>query len=438
MRTSLPLKLKRKEAMNFIEELKWRGMLYEHTPDIEDALVPGAKAYIGFDPTAPSLTIGNYVTMMMLKLFQRHGHQSIMLFGGATGRIGDPSGKTNERDLLPLDVLESNLEKQKSQAECLLKEDAGQLPVQFVNNYDHYKDMNVLDFLRDVGKTLTVNYMMAKDSVKTRLETGITFTEFSYQLLQAYDFQVLHETMDCYIQMGGSDQWGNITSGTEFIRRNLNKKAYAITCPLLTKSDGSKFGKSSTGNIWLSADLTSPYQFYQFWINADDADIEKYLKYFSLKPLDEIQQLIDASIEDPRGVKQQLAEEMCARIHGEENMKAVEDVSQLLFNKQLDQAGLQVLSESAYQMIGREIPTITLSHAQWKAGTQLTELLVGTENVFSSNGDLRRSIKGNALSINKQKITDYDMQLSADDLIKEKYLMVENGKKNKYLVRLEQ
>ncbi|MEM6769139.1 MAG: tyrosine--tRNA ligase, partial [Bacteroidota bacterium] len=302
--------------MDFIAELEWRGMLHQLTPGIEEHLAEAPrKAYIGFDPTAPSLTIGNYVQVMLLTLWARAGHHPVVLFGGATGRIGDPSGKDKERQLKTYEELDSNLDFQRKQMLRLLEAglnsgtstssvgagDAGavegqQAKFSVVNNYDFYKDMNALDFLRNVGKTLTISYMMTKDSVKNRLETGMSFTEFSYQLLQGYDFQCLYEQEGVTVQMGGSDQWGNITAGTEFVRRNLDGKAYAVTTPLLTKADGSKFGKSEAGNIWLDPELTSPYEFYQFWLRSNDADIPTYLKYFSLRSKEEI--LADCAIFD--------------------------------------------------------------------------------------------------------------------------------------------
>ncbi len=319
--------------MNFIEELRWRGMLHDMTPGAEEYLSDKKiTGYIGFDPTAPSMTIGNFVQLMILKLFQLSGHKPIVLMGGATGRIGDPSFKENERDLKSYEELDKNLSFQMEQVKKLL-EFEGDNAALIVNNLDFYKNMNVLDFLRDVGKTLTVNYMMSKDSVKNRLETGLSFTEFSYQLLQAYDFQLLHEKYNCHLQMGGSDQWGNITSGTEFIRRNTEGKAYAVTTPLLTKADGSKFGKSEQGNIWLDPDMTSPYQFYQFWINSDDADISKYLRYFSLKPRTEVERLEALLADDPRAVKAVLAEELTTRVHSAEEAESARQVSMLLFGR---------------------------------------------------------------------------------------------------------
>ena len=294
----------------FLEELKWRGMLQDHTPSIEEQLASGTcTGYIGFDPTAKSLTIGNYVQIMILTLFQRAGHRPIILMGGATGRIGDPSGKDAERELKSYEELDANLDRQVEQMKKFINFDGGEdNAALLINNLDFYAEMNALDFLRTVGKNLTVNYMLSKESVKKRLETGISFTEFSYQLLQGYDFLHLYRNHNCILQMGGSDQWGNITSGIEFVRRNTEEgKAYGITTPLLTKADGAKFGKSEEGNIWLDPDMTSPYQFYQFWVNADDRDISKFLRYFSLKSHEDIEDLERLAETDPNGVKRALA-----------------------------------------------------------------------------------------------------------------------------------
>jgi len=285
--------------MNFLEELEWRGMLHNATPGIKEALAAGSKkAYIGFDPTAPSLTIGNFVQIMLLKLFQLSGHQPIVLMGGATGRVGDPSFKATERELKTFEELDGNLAHQVKQFHKFLDFE-GPLKAEMVNNLDFYKDMHVLDFLRDVGKTMTVNYMLSKESVKQRLQTGISFTEFSYQLLQGYDFQRLYQDKGVIMQMGGSDQWGNITTGTEFIRKNAGGHAFALTTPLLTKADGSKFGKSESGNIWLDPEKTSPYKFYQFWINADDRDIPKFTRYFTLKSKEEVEALEAEHADNP-------------------------------------------------------------------------------------------------------------------------------------------
>ncbi len=421
--------------MNFIEELTWRGMLQDKTPGIEDLLSKErVTAYIGFDPTAPSLTIGNYVQIMILKFFQMSGHQPLVLMGGATGRIGDPSGKDKERVLKTTEELDRNLHRQMEQFKNLLDFENGDNKALMVNNFDFYKDMNVLDFLRNVGKTLTVNYMMSKDSVQNRLETGLSFTEFSYQILQAYDYQVLFNEYGCKLQMGGSDQWGNITSGTEFIRRNLGEKAYAVTTPLLTKSDGKKFGKSEQGNIWLDPEMTSPYKFYQFWINADDADLPQFIRYFSLKSREEIETTEKNLAEDPRALKAWLAEELTVRIHGQEAFDGVKKVSEILFNKKADAEMLWGLSEKELEFVMAEIPSFQLNKEILNAPFGVIELLTQYTQIFNSSGEARRSIQGNALSVNKVKIADHSMQLTKDDLLKSKYLMVENGKKNKYLI----
>lgn len=420
--------------MDFFKELEWRGMLHDATPGTKEALESGAiTAYIGFDPTAPSLTIGNYVQVMLLTLFQRSGHNPIVLMGGATGRIGDPSGKDKERQLKSYEELDANLARQADQMRRFIDFE-GDHAARLVNNHDFYSEMNVLDFLRNVGKTLTVNYMMSKDSVKNRLDSGLSFTEFSYQLLQAYDFQCLYEQYGCTMQMGGSDQWGNITSGTEFIRRNTDGKAYAATTPLLTKSDGKKFGKSEEGNIWMDAEMTSPYKFYQFWINADDADIPKFTRYFTLHTKEEIESREKEHAENPRMLKQLLAEELTRRVHGDESYKAVTQVSEILFNKNASNEYLKTLSPAAFQTIGGEIESIAISEKELKSGISIIDLLSDNTNILASKGEVKRAIKNNAISINKDKIQSEDYQLSESDLIQGQYVMVENGKKNKYLL----
>lgn len=423
--------------MNFIEELEWRGMLHDATPGTKEALNEGMMTgYIGFDPTAPSMTIGNYVQIMLLKLFQLSGHKPIVLMGGATGRIGDPSGKDQERQLKTYEELDSNLEFQKKQVAKFLEFGEGDNKAEIVNNLDFYKDMNVLDFLRDVGKTLTVNYMMSKDSVKNRLETGLSFTEFSYQLLQAYDFQCLYKDYDCKVQMGGSDQWGNITSGTEFIRRNLSAKAYAATTPLLTKSDGKKFGKSEQGNIWLDPKMTSPYQFYQFWINADDADLPTFMRYFTLKSKEEVEQLEKENADDPQTLKRILAEELTVRIHSREDYESVLKVTELLFNKKANADFLKSLSETELETVGGEIPGFKINKADIDGQINIIDLLAGKTSIVNSNGDARRAIKGNAISVNKEKISSHEAMISSEELLHGRFLMVENGKKNKFLVEV--
>lgn len=421
--------------MGFLEELEWRGMLHSQTPGVAEALAEGmVTGYIGFDPTAPSLTIGNYVQLMILHHFQAHGHRPIVLMGGATGRIGDPSGKDKERELKTFDELDSNLEHQKAQMRRFLNFEEGENAAILVNNYDFYKDMNALDFLREVGKTLTVNYMMSKESVKRRIETGISFTEFSYQLLQGYDFQCLYEREGCTLQMGGSDQWGNITTGVEFVRRNLGAKVHAVTTPLLTKADGSKFGKSEAGNIWMDGGLTSPYQFYQFWLNADDRDLPKYFRYFSFKSREEIEGLESEHADDPRTLKRLLAEELTTRVHGEASLEAVQAVSRILFDKKANADTLQSLTADALAMVAQEIPTYEVARGHFQRNMTASNLLAGETSVVASNGELRRAIKGNAIAINKVKLTDHEHEITLDNLLHDCYLLVENGKKNKYLI----
>ncbi len=424
-------------AMNFLEELNHRQLIQDMTPGLEEHLAAGnpVTAYIGFDPTAPSLTIGNYVPIMLLKYFQLSGHQPIMLFGGATGRIGDPSGKSAERTLKSNEEIEANLAAQKAQTKALLKPEPGMKDVIFVDNFDFYKDFSVLDFLRDVGKTLTVNYMMSKDSVKNRLESGLSFTEFSYQLLQGYDFQCLYKDFGCTLQMGGSDQWGNITSGSEFVRRNLQGKAFGLTTPLLTKADGSKFGKSEAGNIWMDGERTSPYQFYQFWINADDRDIDLYIRTFSLRDragLAELRALVE---ENPRAAKNALAEELTARVHGEEALENAAAVSEMLFNRKASNEQLNSLKVEALAMIAEEIPSATVSASLFDGeGVSLADLLSQHTSSVASKSEAKRAIKGNAVSVNKQKVANENAMVTSADFLQGKYVMLENGKKNKLMV----
>jgi tyrosyl-tRNA synthetase len=418
--------------MDFLSELRWRGMLQDVTPGLEDYLkTEKVTAYIGFDPTAPSLTIGNYVQIMLLTLLQKYGHKPIVLLGGATGRIGDPSGKDKERQLKSYEELDSNLDFQKEQFKKLIDFSTAENPAMFINNIDFYKDLNILEFLRVAGKTLTVNYMLSKDSVQNRLENGLSFTEFSYQLLQAYDFQCLYNDYGCKLQMGGSDQWGNITSGTEFIRRNIGGKAYALTTPLLTKADGTKFGKSAEGNIWLDSKLTSPYRFYQFWINAADADIPTFVRYFTFFDQDTI--LKREKDLDIREQKLLLAEELTVRIHGKDAYQAVLKVTDLLFNKPSDD---QIdLSETELEMIANEIPTFDISSEAINKNLTINDLLTTESQILSSKGEVRRAIQNNALKLNKEKITSGEDLISLNQLIRDKYIILENGKKNKYLFR---
>ena len=410
-------------------------MLQDSTPSVEDHLKEGmATAYIGFDPTARSLTIGNFVQIMILKLFQLAGHKPIVLMGGATGRIGDPSGKDKERELKSYDELDANLERQALQFHKFLDFEHGENKAEMVNNLDFYKDMNVLDFLRNVGKTLTVNYMQSKESVRKRIDIGISFTEFSYQLLQAYDFQCLFQEKDCRIQMGGSDQWGNITSGTEFIRRNLGGKAFAITTPLLTKSDGKKFGKSEEGNIWLDPEMTTPYKFYQFWINADDADIPSFTRYFTLKSKAEIETMEKDLADDPRERKRLLAEELTIRVHSQEAYDSAMRVSQLLFDRRASRESLLSMGALELATVAQEIPSFSIARNALASGLNIVDFLAEKTGVVGSKSDARRAIKGNAISINKDKVTSHESSINHEALLHGKYIMVENGKKNKYLI----
>ncbi|MDF1697366.1 MAG: tyrosine--tRNA ligase [Saprospiraceae bacterium] len=420
--------------MNFFDELEWRNMLHDATPGTREALESGTMTgYIGFDPTARSLTIGNYVQIMLLTLYQRSGHNPIILMGGATGRIGDPSGKDKERQLKSYEELDANLERQILQMKKFISFE-GPNAARIVNNHDFYKSMNVLDFLRDVGKTLTVSYMMSKDSVKNRMETGLSFTEFSYQLLQAYDFQCLYEKYGCTMQMGGSDQWGNITSGTEFIRRNTDGKAYAATTPLLTKSDGKKFGKTESGNIWMDPEMTSPFKFYQFWINADDADTHKFTRYFTLHSREEIEAREKEYANDPRKLKSLLAEELTIRIHSEEAYQSVLQVSEILYNKNASTEYIRGLSKEALETIQSEIPSFDLSLSDLSNGIEIVPLLTEHTKVLSSKGEAKRSIKNNAIGVNKEKVASEDFQVTTEHLIQDKYILLENGRKNKFLL----
>jgi len=422
--------------MNFIEELTWRGMLHQLTPGAEEALEKGmVSAYIGFDPTAPSLTIGNYVQIMVLSLFQRSGHKPIVLMGGATGRVGDPSGKDKERQLKSYEELDANLARQSKAFYKFLDFENGDNKAVMINNLDFYKEMNVLDFLRDVGKNLTVNYMMSKESVKTRLETGLSFTEFSYQLLQAYDFQCLYDHHGVTFQMGGSDQWGNITSGTEFIRKNVEGgKAFAITSQLLKKADGKKFGKSEQGNLWLDPNMTSPYKFYQFWINADDADSPTFMRYFTFKTKEEVEALEQEHAGNPQALKKELAKELTIRVHSQADYEAVLQVTELLFNKKATKETLLGLDENALATVAEEIPSFRIKKEALADGVTIVDLLSEQTNIVASKGEAKRAIKGNAISVNKDKISNEEQAFSNTVLLHDKYVMVENGKKNKFII----
>ena len=424
--------------MNFIEELTWRGLLKDATPGVEELLNNQmVTGYIGFDPTAPALTIGNYVPIMLLTLFQRSGHQPVVLMGGATGRIGDPSGRDTERELKSAEELDANLAHQAEQFKKLLNFEEGPNKAIMVNNLDFYQGMSVLDFLRDAGKTLTVNYMLSKDAVKNRMEGGISFTEFSYQLLQAYDFEVLFKKYNCVLQMGGSDQWGNITSGTEFIRRHLGESAFALTAPLLTKKDGTKFGKSAGGNIWLDPAMTSPYRFYQFWLNAEDDNIAKYTRYFTLRSKEEVEAAELEFAGNPNELKRMLAEELTIRIHSQEAYESVKKVSELLFGRNSDRDHLLSLSEAELQTVAEEIPHYKVPRSLFSEGVALADLLTEHTDILPTKSELRRAVQGNSIAVNKEKISNHEHRSDASALLHGRFLLVENGKKNKCVVEVE-
>ncbi len=424
---------------NFIDELRWRGMIHDVMPGTEEELNKGMTAgYIGFDPTAASLHIGNLAAIMLLKQFQLAGHKPFALVGGATGMVGDPSGKSEERNLLDENILRHNQESIRRQLSRFLDFE-GDNAAELVNNYDWFKEFSFLGFLRDVGKHLTVNYMMAKDSVKKRLETGLSFTEFSYQLLQGYDYLYLYKNKGIRLQMGGSDQWGNITSGTELIRRMEGGEAYALTAPLITKADGTKFGKSEGGNIWLDAEMTSPYKFYQFWLNASDADAPKLIRIFTLLNQEQIEALEKEQAEAPhlRPLQKALAKEVTIMVHSEKDYDAAVQASEILFGKATTEA-LQDLDEKMLLDIFDGVPQVAVSKAQLEEAKDVVDLLsVSTEGaIFTSKGEARKMIQAGGVSINKNKITA-DQTASEFALLQQKYLLVQKGKKNYYLLKVE-
>jgi len=421
---------------NFVAELQWRGLVQDMIPGAEEEMMKGPQtAYIGFDPTADSLHVGSLVPIMLLVHLQKNGHNPIALVGGATGMIGDPSGKSKERNLLSAEDIQKNVNGIQAQLESFLKFEGIENPAQIVNNYDWFKDINILDFLRDVGKHLTINYMMGKESVKKRIETGLSFTEFSYQLIQGYDFYHLNVNHDCRFQLGGSDQWGNIVTGTEFIRRMGGTKSYAITSPLLTKADGSKFGKSEGGNIWLDPKRTSPYKFYQFWLNSTDEDVEKYIRIFSLKTQEEIEALIAKHNEDKgrRILQKALAEEITVRVHSQEEFERALDASSILFGKNTADK-LLALDEQLLLDIMEGVPQFEVSMSIAEEGSDAIMLLAEHTDIVPSKAEARRSLKGNAISVNKEKIND-SFQLDKSMLIQNKYLTVQKGRRNFFLLK---
>ncbi|PWU01202.1 MAG: tyrosine--tRNA ligase [Bacteroidetes bacterium] len=422
--------------MSLIEELKWRGMLHDLTPGTEDQLKKEmTSAYIGFDPTSDSLHIGSLVPILLLIHLQRAGHKPIALVGGATGMIGDPSGKSEERNLLSEDQLKRNAEGVRKQLEKFLDFDPQKKnAAEMVNNYDWFRDISFIDFLRDIGKYITVNYMMAKDSVKKRIEgdTGISYTEFAYQLMQGYDYYWLYKNKNCKLQMGGSDQWGNIVTGTELIRRKAGGEAFALTCMLLTKSDGGKFGKTEKGNVWLDPAKTSPYQFYQFWLNSADEDAEKWIRIFTFLSQSEIENEIANHQKDPgaRALQKRLAKELTVFVHGkEEYEKALETTGKLFSNQTAPAESLSI--EDLEGMEG--VIKFEYALSKIKTGTDVVSFLAET-GVFTSKGEARKMVQGGGISVNRQKVSDVSMKISEDLLLHSKYLLVQKGKKNYYLI----
>jgi tyrosyl-tRNA synthetase len=427
--------------MNFVDELEWRGMIHDMMPGTKEQLEKEmTSAYVGIDPTADSLHIGHLVSIMMLKNFQLSGHKPIALVGGATGMIGDPSGKSQERNLLDEPTLRHNQECIKKQlAKFLDFESDAPNAAELVNNYDWMKEFSFLGFIRDIGKHITVNYMMSKDSVKKRLDSdsgaGMSFTEFTYQLVQGTDFLHLYQTYNTKLQMGGSDQWGNITTGTELIRRKTGGEAFALTCPLIKKADGTKFGKTEAGNVWLDPKLTSPYKFYQFWLNTTDEDAERYIKIFTLLSKEEVTELIARHKEAPhlRLLQKRLAEEVTVMVHSREEYELAVEASQILFGQGTADL-LRKLDESTFLSVFEGVPQFKISATELSDGIKVVDLLAEKVPVFPSKGELRRTVQANGLSINKEKIVDAEMLIDLAFLIDGKYILAQKGKKNYFLL----
>ena len=427
---------------NFVSELGWRGMLHDITPDTEKFLLnQSVSGYIGFDPSADSLHIGSLVQIMVLIHFQRAGHRPIILLGGATGMIGDPSGKSNERNLLSKEILERNTKSIKKQLEKYLDFDStNPIAAEIVNNYDWMKNFSLIKFSREIGKHITVNYMMSKDSVKKRLQsdskTGMSFTEFTYQLIQGYDFLHLFKEKQCKIQMGGSDQWGNIVTGVELVRRKESGKVFALTCPLITKSDGSKFGKSEHGNIWLDKKRTSPYRFYQYWLNSSDDDSKKYIKIFTLLSNQEIENLIQKHDESPnlRILQKKIAEEITMMVHSKEDLRKVQKATEILFGKSTTD-DLKKIERQIFLDVFEGVPKVQILKKEIKSGVDIISALVSIGNFLSSKGEARRAIRENSISVNKNKV-DENYYLTEKDLIDNRYILMQKGKKNYYIVEV--
>lgn len=425
-----------KPAYNFIDELKWRNMLHDIMPGTEDLLKKEiVSGYIGFDPTSDSLGVGNLVQIMTLLHFQKAGHKPIALIGGATGMVGDPSGKSQERNLLDENILNYNLNCQKKQLEKFLNFDCGENSAEIVNNFDWFKNFKFLDFIRDIGKHITVNYMLAKDSVSSRLENGMSFTEFSYQLVQGYDFYHLFLNNNIKLQMGGSDQWGNIVTGTELIRRKAKGEAYALTTPLIKKADGTKFGKSESGNIWLDAKKTSPYKFYQFWLNSSDDDVKNYIKIFTLFTIEEISELEKIHDAEPhlRHLQKALAKDITCRVHSLEDFNKAYDASLILFGKTTSEA-FSKIDEQTLLDIFEGVPSFNISLSEINNKINLIDFLTQNTNIFPSKAQAKEMLSSGGISINKDKVTNLNYEISNIDLINDKYIIIQKGKKNYYLI----
>jgi tyrosyl-tRNA synthetase len=428
---------------NFVQELRWRGLLHDIMPETESFLLSeSTKGYIGFDPTADSLHIGSLVQIIILMHYQKSGHTPIVLMGGATGMIGDPSGKSDERNLLDQETLEKNCDGIQKQFERFLDFDSSSPnAAKLVNNYDWMKNYSLIDFSRDIGKHITVNYMMAKDSVKKRLgseaKVGMSFTEFTYQLLQGFDFLHLYKTMNCKLQMGGSDQWGNITTGTELVRRKEGGKAYAMTCPLIKKADGSKFGKTEQGNVWLDKARTSTYKFYQFWLNTTDEDALSYIKIFTFLNEEEVKEKIEEHYEAPhlRVLQKTIAEEVTLLVHGKEELIKAQEASQILFGKATSEA-LQKLDQGTFLELFEGVPQADITRSHLKKGIHAVAALSAETGFLKSNGEARRALKENAISINKKKISA-DYLIEEKDLIANQYVLLQRGKKNYFILKVE-
>ena len=422
--------------MNFVDEMKWRGMIHDIMPGTQEQLEKEmTSAYIGFDPTADSLHIGSLVQIMTLVHLQRAGHKPFALVGGATGMVGDPSGKSKERNLLSSDVLDHNVKSVHEQLARFLNFDCGANSAEMVNNFDWFKEINFLDFIRDVGKHISVNYMMAKDSVRSRLETGMSFTEFTYQLVQGYDFLHLYNAKNCKLQLGGSDQWGNIVTGTELIRRKARGEAFAITTPLIKKADGTKFGKTEGGNVWLDSKRTSPYKFYQYWLNSSDTDAKTYIKIFTLLDEAQINTLIAEHEAAPhlRVLQKALGKDVTIRVHSEEAYNRAVDASEILFGKNTSDK-LKNIEERDLLDIFEGVPQFEVDKKELTAGLNIVDLVAQKSEIFSSNGEARRMLKSNAVSVNKEKVSE-EKRLTNSDLLNHKYVLIQKGKKNYYLLK---